>query len=254
MNIVLAHGILGFGRTPVGVESQYFHGVADHFRQQGHKVFVPTVEPLGSLQDRADQLAQELCSDECIGRRDLIVVAHSMGGLDIRRVVNKYEDIASRVHSIITIATPHLGSPVADAVLDSSHPLRPHIPQILIELLGRHAGAIEDLTVRKVPHDPDHRSIKYVEVGCVASAGSLASPIFELSRYIGKLGYGGNDGVVTIESAKYPGRNLAEIWQVDHGEAIGWPTGTFGLETFFSLINCRQQHLARYDALLKLAL
>ncbi len=247
-NIILAHGILGFGRLPFGVESKYFNGIAQLYRDQLHEVLVPTVDLLGSLELRSKQLSRTI-NTEWPHRKDLIVIAHSMGGLDIRRMVSCNPAIAARVKTIVTIATPHLGSPVADAVLDSSNPLRPHIPGWLLSLLGEHAGAIEDLQTRTDLHDPDVANIRYLEIGCDAS-DQPASPLFGLTQAIGHLGSEGNDGVVTLASAKVPHRPLYEIWRADHLGAIGWPTGNLLFDASLAFFNPPPAHIDRYQRLL----
>ena len=247
-NIILAHGILGCGRLPFGVESKYFNGIAQLYRDQLHEVLVPTVELLGSLELRSQQLCNTIT--EWQHRRNLIVIAHSMGGLDIRRVVARNPSIAARVKTIVTIATPHLGSPVADAVLDSSSPLRPHIPGWLLSLLGEHAGAVEDLQTRTDLQDPDVAGIRYLEIGC-DSSHQPASPLFGLTQAIGHLGAEGNDGVVPLASAKVPDRPLYEIWHIDHLGAIGWPTGNLLFDASLAFFNPPPAHLARYRRLLE---
>ncbi len=248
-NIILAHGILGFGRLPFGVESKYFNGIAQLYRDQSHEVLVPTVELLGSLELRSKQLCTTI-DTQWPHKKDLIVIAHSMGGLDIRRVVSLNPAIAARVKTIVTIATPHLGSPVADAVLNSGNPLRPHIPNWLLSLLGEHAGAIEDLQTRTDLQDPDVANIRYLEIGC-DSSDQPASPLFGLTQAIGNLGSAGNDGVVPLASAKVPNRPLFETWHTDHCGAIGWPTGNLLFDASLAFVNPPPMHIARYQRLLE---
>src|SRR5207249_8887306 len=46
--------------------------------------------------------------------RSVNIVAHSMGGLDARYAISQL-GLGGRVASLITIGTPHLGTPLADA-------------------------------------------------------------------------------------------------------------------------------------------
>ena len=252
-NIVLAHGILGFGMLPFGIESRYFNGVAASYRGSGHNVLVPTVDLLGSLDDRSEQL-NDAIETRWPTKGDLIVIAHSMGGLDMRRVVARSHTLAERVRVIVAIATPHFGSPVADAVLDPSHPLRSAVPTWLLASLGRHGGAIEDLKVRGAPHDPDVAGISYFEIGCDTASLPSTSPLFDLAKALGNLSPGGNDGVVALSSAKAPGRDLAAIWPVDHLGAIGWPSGSFGIQAISAAFSPPSLHLRRYADLLTVVL
>ena len=49
-----------------------------------------------------------------LAERQVVIVAHSMGGLVSRYALNWDSTFRSRVHRLITLGTPHLGSPLAD--------------------------------------------------------------------------------------------------------------------------------------------
>jgi len=249
-DIVLAHGILGYGTMPLGIESRYFNGIPELYRAAGHRVLVPSVDMLGSLDLRSAQLRHAITVGYPASPA-LIVIAHSMGGLDIRRVVRHDADLASRVKAIVCICTPHFGSPVANAVIDPVDPLRPHIPPWFLAALGPPVGAFADLVVRVELQDFDIDGIRYFEVGGIAPNDS---PLFDLSESIGRLSDSDNDGVVTIKSATVPGRPLAGTWPVDHGGAIGWPSGRLGAEFLGALWAPQAEHLRRYHELLNFVL
>jgi triacylglycerol lipase len=247
--IVLAHGILGVGALPL-IGGVYFNGVRALFEAHGHRVIEPSVETLGSLEQRSGQLATAIAAGYPTG--EVVIVAHSMGGLDSRRVIARHSDVGPRVKTLITIATPHYGSPVADAVLDPTHPLRPHIPTWLLTALGPHAAALPDLHTRDKLQDPDRSGVTYVAIAGVSGAGQTESPLFALTKAIGGLQQLPNDGVVTLESAKHPGTPLKAQWPVDHNGAIGWPTGFLGLQAAAAVLSPPADHLARYASLLPL--
>lgn len=252
-SIVLAHGILGFGGPPGRLRNLYFNGVAAHYEKLGHQVLVPSVPPLGPLDLRAEELARDI-EAAWPTQAGIIVIGHSMGGLDIRRVVARMPRIAERVQAITCVATPHLGSPLADAVLNSTDPLRPAIPAGLLDLLERHVGAVEDLRTRAVLQDPDVAGIRYLEVGGDCALASTPSPLFALSQAMARMGHAGNDGVVPLNSAHHPARPLAAVWPVDHWGAIGWPTAWPGWDLLKALSEPPADHLRRYEGLLALAL
>ena len=136
--IVLAHGILGFGALPLLPSPvNYFNGVAEHLRRQGHAVFAPHVNPIGSIAQRGDQLAAAILDVPLSEGEQLHVIAHSMGGLDARHALANVDGVAARVKTLVTIGTPHRGSPVADAVDNPAHPLFDQIPQLLADVLHR---------------------------------------------------------------------------------------------------------------------
>lgn len=107
--IVLAHGLVGFDNIgPI----HYFHGVAEALRADGHTVFTPQVDPYNSSDVRGEQLlaAVEQVLAET-GAKKVKLICHSQGGLDCRYVASK---IGDRVSAIVTISTPHRGTPIAD--------------------------------------------------------------------------------------------------------------------------------------------
>src|SRR5262245_25202212 len=140
--IVLAHGVLGFGHTvPIPPFINYFNGVAHHLRRNGHTVAEPQVNPIGSIARRGDELAAAILA--LPAGRKVHVLAHSMGGLDARHAITKVPGVSARVATLVTIGTPHRGSPVADAVLDRTHPLSAAIPPVLADQLEANAGWLE---------------------------------------------------------------------------------------------------------------
>lgn len=187
--IVLAHGVLGFGRL-VGSPVNYFNGVADHFRRQGHTVFAPQVNPIGSVQQRGAQLATGILRQS--QAPDMVhVIAHSMGGLDARYALAHDPALAERVATLVTIGTPHRGSPVADAIADRTDPLFAHIPTFLLQWLQLNAGALHDLTTPVGIHfdetTPDVNGVRYMEVAGDASRGGHELFLFQLAAIIGRL-------------------------------------------------------------------
>jgi triacylglycerol lipase len=109
--IILAHG---FDASPTNRWG--FNGVAEALRAAGHTVYVATVPPYASVEDRAWVLADYVDEAWYDGHDKVNIIAHSMGGLDARYVVSGY-GYGDIVASVSTISTPHRGSNVADGVL-----------------------------------------------------------------------------------------------------------------------------------------
>ena len=85
MRIVLAHGVLGFRRV---FDIQYFNGVAAHlektFSSRNLRVTASKVDPRGSIERRAKQLAPQIVQAFNEKKEKVHIFAHSMGGLDAR--------------------------------------------------------------------------------------------------------------------------------------------------------------------------
>jgi triacylglycerol lipase len=253
--IVLAHGILGFGnvigsRMPIS----YFNGVAAHLSQKGHKVIAPQVNPIGSVEQRAGQLKQMIL-DEVPAPADFHLIAHSMGGLDARSLLRSNPDLAKRMKTLVTIGTPHRGSPVADAITDPTQPLFAHLPMFLVMALQSDAGALNDLTTLAASkfddETPDVMGVRYIEVTGDASQAGLLSFLFGLAAIVRTITGEANDGVVTRSSALHDTHEQLDDWPVDHLGEIGWTFPPVPVEIELPFVS-PPPHLARYDAIVEM--
>lgn len=106
--IVLVYGLFGFNEL-FGVE--YWGRLADVLRWNGAQVRIARISPAHSSEQRGEQLAEEL---RHFGEGKYNIIAHSLGGIDARYVLENYPHL---VASITTIGTPHRGSNIADICL-----------------------------------------------------------------------------------------------------------------------------------------
>lgn len=112
--IILAHGMAGFERIgPIN----YFFNVAADLRARGEVVFESQVSPYDSSTVRGAQLAKFV--DDTLattGACKVNLIAHSQGGFDARYMISTLH-YGDRVGALITVSTPHRGTPVADVAL-----------------------------------------------------------------------------------------------------------------------------------------
>src|SRR5213075_2878745 len=89
--ILLHHGLFGYDQMKLGpLRVQYFPGIERALIDRGHKVFVSRVAPTASVDTRARHLKKALVDylqQMPAEDRRIIVVAHSMGGLDARHLI-----------------------------------------------------------------------------------------------------------------------------------------------------------------------
>jgi triacylglycerol lipase len=250
--IILAHGILGFGNVLPVQPVNYFNGIKDLFEDAGHEVYCPSVPALGSLKVRSKQLADKLVQRWPGGGSPIFLLAHSMGGLDCRRMLTDNPEIAQRVRRLITVGTPHFGSPVADYLLQPSFLGLPNPLQLLTGIFVHDAGALNDLKTRAALYDNRVPNVDYLCVGCDASKSTPRSQFFKEAGHRGGFGAIPNDGVVSLASSSdtHDKASLHAVWPVDHGEAVGWPSGDV-LDTKNAVGRPPQDHLDRYAQLLK---
>ncbi len=254
--IILAHGILGFGTLP-GLSSlvNYFNGVRPYLEKQGNVVFAPQVNPIGSVAVRGAQLGAAIMALPP-SQDPFHVIAHSMGGLDARYALANIDGVAARVKTLVTIGTPHRGSPVADAVASRTDPLLQYVPSVLADMLQNNAGALRDLTtpvaIQFDEATPDSDGVRYIEVAGDSSQGGSELLFFKLAAAIGQLRGEVNDGVVTRSSALRAGHEHLDDWPVDHAGEIGWASTPKSLLDFSLPLLAPPGHLARYDAIVQM--
>lgn len=114
--IVLAHGFFGFEGFAGADFLTYFYEVADDLRAAGEPfVFTPAVDPFNDSFVRGAQLIDHIGAIRAsTGAERVIVIGHSQGGLDARVAAALEPDW---IEAVVTFATPHHGSAVADVAL-----------------------------------------------------------------------------------------------------------------------------------------
>jgi triacylglycerol lipase len=253
MNILLVPGVLGFDRLgPV----EYFQGVSGFLETAipGLHVQTARTDPLGTVEDRACKLAQEIT--RLFGSSEALhIVAHSLGGWDTRFLVSHdLSGLSSRVRTVATIGTPHAGSPIATAI-DAANPFEwvPRIPAVtadLIEELRSKLDALHDLSEAGAAHlnerCPDQAAVTYLEVAGVGrSFGAPTSWLYSATYQILKTRAGPNDGLVPVSSALRARPGFA-VWAGDHADLIGHHWGGLGPE-----VSAPFNHLLAYQDLIQ---
>ena len=232
MHIVLAHGVLGFDAI-LGVE--YFNGVAKYLKGLRGVTAVTTtkVDAIGSVVTRAPQLAERI---PAAANKSVYIFAHSMGGLDARYAIGKnLSGITAKVAALVTIGTPHLGSPVADQLANG-------------QFLQIDQEALRDLTSAVAGHQTAETKVPtFCVAGDLTAKGARASPFFTALAHGASIEEP-NDGVVTVRSATAVGTKIGDTWPLDHAGLIGWPPHLV-LDSSFPFV--RQMHLARYRMLVE---
>src|SRR6059058_4876172 len=110
--VVLAHGFLGFDEIGLGNRKHlYFRGIGEQLERAGAQLYCPMVPPASSISARAQRLADLV---RALPEPRVNIVAHSMGGLDARYAISQL-GLGAKVASLVTIGTPHQGTPLADA-------------------------------------------------------------------------------------------------------------------------------------------
>lgn len=271
MNVVLAHGFLGF-RQLAGIE--YFNGVKQYLEAHAPvKVLVTQVDPDQSIAVRGGQLRRQILvalgdlSPDTKDEKTLAnsldpsqkthLIGHSMGGLDGRFMLSPAnpDHIASRLASLTTISTPHRGSPIADLIAAKLEGRRLWLwnwwmerkLRQIITGLGISLAGLRDLTTSGAANFNhtyvDHPQVRYFSVAGAgrASGRPTAKVLYPAYKHIKKKTGEANDGLVAVASAKW-GEFDARLWPADHAEEIGHDFDRPGKSGRFD-------HLARFGEL-----
>ena len=220
--VVLHHGLFGSGDIQLGpVKLSYFRGIDRAIAARGHPLIITRVHPSSSVANRARQLKESIFRQLHIlrnPREKVILIAHSMGGLDARYAVAKL-GLAEHVAAVVTVSCPHHGSPFADWIVKN---LGQRLRGIqLVKFLGLDLRAIDDVTTSRCAEFNqrvrDVGGVKYFSVSAACDRSDIA-PFALLSHRIIYNAEGDNDGLVSVKSSIW-GQHLG-VWPADHWQTI----------------------------------
>jgi triacylglycerol lipase len=221
--IVLHHGLLGSGDISIGpVKLSYFRNIDRAIADRGHPVIVSRVHPTGSIELRARQLKVNILKG--LKRQNLprdsrvLIIAHSMGGLDARFMISEL-GMADRVAGLLSITTPHRGSPYADWCVENlGEKLR---GARLLDMIGLDVRAVSDLTTSSCRQfNRDVKNVVGVQYFSISAARPWhrVPPWFIHAHKVVTNAEGDNDCVVSVKSSTW-GTHLG-VWPADHLHTI----------------------------------
>jgi triacylglycerol lipase len=213
--LLLCHG---FGAIGSLVKPSPLHDPCMLMREHGIIAFAPNIVPYASIETRAKNWVRVINTVTEKYQLDKVnVVAHSMGGLDMRHAL-AHLGIRDKVASLTTIASPHHGTFLADLVLKTPEILTERISEI-VDWFGNNVypneksdaiGSVEQLTLGYVrdhfnPNTPDPEGLPIFSYGAAVGKGTNYSlnPIFKFQNTQIFEKEGVNDSFVSVESAKW---------------------------------------------------
>ncbi len=225
--IILLHGIFGFDRIRLGpVTLDYFGQIRTALAGAGHPVLTPGAPPIATVEQRAEQIkARALPWLADRGNQRAIVIAHSMGGLDARYMISRL-GMGRHIAALLTIATPHRGSALADFWVENPPMKRIGLP--LLSWCGIDGRGGNDLTIaaarRFNDEAPDSPEVRYFSISAACPADRVPLPL-KLGYEIVRRKEGENDSMVSVASAQW-GEHLA-TWPIHHLHQINhrFPVG-----------------------------
>jgi len=246
--IVLMHGMAGTDSFFDALE--YYYEVDDALIDAGHAVLVEAVDPFQPTPVRAESWRLHLDAFLATGvARRVNLVGHSQGGLDARYVATHLDPLG-QVQSVLTIATPHRGSLMADlgwGLIDDFG-----LGQLLIDaafdgfadLYGLSSdqdinAQLEQLTTsasaRFNADTRDRDDVLYaswagttcqlIDLFCQGDhGGEIVDPLLSASHAIMLVLEGDNDGLVSVHSSEWG--EFRGVLDADHLDEVGLLPGT----------------------------
>lgn len=232
--IILAHGIYRFDKifppafSPDNSKDDsrhYFKNIRSMLMGHGYTVFHSSVDWGGSLATRAKDLRDQirLFTDNFTTHEKLHIIAHSMGGLDARKMLYEYQ-MNDKVVSLTTIGAPHHGSPFADWVEKHAG-----FTIELLDSLGLNITGLHDLTTNSC--EQFNKMVSEWEKTCGVKFRAYAGkqnfarifPPLKLSYQIIFDKEGENDGLSSVKSARWNDEYSVEPpLDADHLNEVGW--------------------------------
>lgn len=228
--VVLLHG---FGALANVLQNGVLHAEAMHLRARGVWAYAPHVNPYDTVAVRAEAWADRLerVLDET-GAQKLNLVGFSTGGLDAR-LLARDPAWGDKIASLVTVSTPHRGSPLASYVLARPERLR-QLAVAVMDFVGRAAyegapphaeEALAELTPEGVldRFDPKETVPGAWCASYAARAGRgtdvpIHPALVVPNRVLHGLA-GVNDGIVPTESMGW-GERLG-VLDADHARQVG---------------------------------
>lgn len=213
---VFSHGLLGFSQFRLGWKRiAYFRGLPEALHRRGYAASFPRLPPTRGIAQRARALHRHV---QTLEPKEVVLIGHSMGGLDCR-YLTRHLDKARRICAVVTVGTPHRGSPLAVRALSS--------PWALCRLARGLAGpALADLTptacARFNEETPDRDDVRYISYAGARSVEEVPRLFRYWSRMIQER-EGENDCMVAVTSARWG--EFREVLRADHYELAGWSLG-----------------------------
>lgn len=229
--VLLMHG---FGLLGSVRRGGHMHDIAMALRENGVWAFAPNVAPYNTVAVRAqmweDRIARML--DET-GADRFSIIAHSMGGLDARYLIQT-TDLHEPIQALVTVSTPHRGTPIATLALEQPDKVREWLANVF-DWFGSKAmedspsnalDGVRELTPQHMqetfnPAVPDHPDVRYWSYAGRAGKGTDVplDPFFYMLNNFLYDREGVNDGYVSVQSANWG--TFCGTVEADHARQVG---------------------------------
>jgi len=228
--IILHHGFMS------GSAVQW-PGAKKMLEENGFQVFWTEVGSASRINIRGLEFAAEINDIlKATKKKKVNIIAHSMGGLDARFVISTL-DYGNRIASLITVGTPHRGTPVADYIVENQSGVGIQALKVVMDLMSvivnsktppsradtfRGIRSLTESALKKFNQkNQDDPQVYYESWGGFTGEGSTDPTKLMLifTRNIILETRGINDGMVPLSSSAWG--NFRGVLHADHLDLAG---------------------------------
>lgn len=237
--IVLAHGMGAQFEIAWGI-MHYWNDIPDELRDKGATIYITSVNSMDGTEEKAEAWQRQVLEILAISNASKVnVIGHSHGSVYSRYAIANFTSLKKKVASHTSIAGPHRGSTIASLVLDliEGNFLEDVFNGFFKTIMGDtntdSVKNLRDLTpgyMQNVfnPNTPNIDNIYYqsyaYKIRTLVGAGIFVPTWPILKHYEGD-----NDGLVSVESAKwgnFRGVIKGALWAgVSHLSAVDMISG-----------------------------
>ena len=254
--ILLVHGA-GFRDTNLFIN--YWGRIPKALEDRGAKIYYGGTDGWCSVEQGGAILkatVEKILKDT--GSAKVNIIAHSKGGIEARYMISSL-GMADKVASLTTVAAPHHGSKSMDQILGI-------VPDFLLRIVGFVADVIRWFWGDKKPDfysgtqslgtdymkafnkaNPDKAGV-YYQSFAGAMSGGMSDVILALTHGVIREFDGENDGMVSVESAKWTNfRGVlrgADTRGVSHMDEVDFRRTDFALQPILGATNMRDFYVA----------
>jgi triacylglycerol lipase len=192
---------------------RYMAKTQRHLESLGLEVHRSRINTAAGVADNAATLRREILA-LARGRRSVVLVTHSKGGVDALAADALYREIRPLVRARVLMQPPWDGTPLAD-MMDS------RVSRFALRLIGGSAALVADLQSsarqRFTLAHPTSHAIPTVTLATSQSGWSALTPVAAILR---RRGAGDSDGVVPKRSQEVPGSHVVRLDRLDHWSTV----------------------------------
>ncbi|HEU5059324.1 MAG TPA: hypothetical protein VFU21_22480 [Kofleriaceae bacterium] len=148
------------------------------------------------------------------GRRSVVLVTHSKGGIDALAADALYREIRPHLRARVLMQPPWQGTPLAE-MLDT------RVSRLALRLLGGSGALLADLRGgARQEFALAHRLAHSVPTVTLATSQSGWSALTPVAAILRRRGGGDSDGVVPARSQEVPGSHVVRLDRLDHWSSV----------------------------------